>query len=116
MSNRAGAATPRVIVVRNLGASACGLSFFPLVSLGNSHSEDRSKDVEPLIPSGLGGAPAYPVRAGKTAYAVIDLDPSGATTGTVAGIDELTCRPTTLTCQTRKRSTSRSAPARRYSS
>ncbi|MFD4759729.1 DUF4232 domain-containing protein [Streptomyces sp. NPDC058439] len=89
VTGRAGAATQRVIEVRNLGASACGLSHFPRVSLGNSHSADHSKDVRPLVPSGLGGAPAYPVRAGKTAYAVIDVNPCGATTGTVAGIDEM---------------------------
>lgn len=89
VTRRAGAATQRVIEVRNHGVSACGLSYFPRVSLGNSHAADHSKDVKPLIPSGHGGAPAYPVRAGKTAYAVIDLNPRGATTGTVAGIDEL---------------------------
>lgn len=89
VTSRAYAATQRVIEVRNLGASACGLSYFPRVSLGNSHSADHSKDVRPLVPSGLGGAPAYPVRAGKTAYAVIDINPRGATTGTVAGIDEM---------------------------
>jgi hypothetical protein len=83
------APTQRVIGVRNAGSNACGLSYYPLVSLGNSQSADHSHDVRPLIPSGLGAAPAYPVRAGHTAYAVIDLNPSGATTGTVAKIDEM---------------------------
>ncbi|MEW2486118.1 DUF4232 domain-containing protein [Streptomyces sp. NPDC048411] len=89
VARRAGAPTQRVIKVRNVGANTCGLSYYPRVSLGNSKSADHSHDVRPLIPSGLGGAPAYPVRAGHTAYAVIDLNPSGATTGTVPEIDEM---------------------------
>lgn len=89
VTGRSGAATQRVIAVRNLGDSACGLSYFPRVSLGDSRARDHRRDVRPLIPSGLGGQPAYPVRAGGTAYAVIDLNPSGARTGTVRGIDEL---------------------------
>ncbi|MEV6978066.1 DUF4232 domain-containing protein, partial [Kitasatospora sp. NPDC093806] len=83
------APSQRVIEVRNQGSRACGLSYHPLVSLGDSRSADRSKDVKPLLPGGLGGAPAYPVGAGRTAYAVVDLNPGGATTGTVPGIDEL---------------------------
>ncbi|MFF2327116.1 MULTISPECIES: DUF4232 domain-containing protein [unclassified Streptomyces] len=89
VTRRAGAPTQRVIEVRNVGAHACGLSHYPRVSLGNSQSADHSHDVRPLVPGRLGGAPAFPVRAGHTAYAVIDLDPSGTTTGTVAGIDEM---------------------------
>ncbi|MEV0845703.1 DUF4232 domain-containing protein [Streptomyces sp. NPDC049954] len=89
VTRRAGAAGQRVIAVRNLGDGACGLSHFPRVSLGDSRARDHSKDVRPLVPSGLGGRPAYPVRAGRTAYAVIDLNPGGARTGTVRGIDEL---------------------------
>ncbi|MGW3042030.1 DUF4232 domain-containing protein [Kitasatospora sp. NPDC001159] len=83
------APTQRVIEVRNQGPHVCGLSYYPLVSLGDSHSADRSKDVKPLVPSGLGGAPAYPVAAGQTAYAVIDLNPNGAATGTAPGVDQL---------------------------
>ncbi|MBV6696670.1 DUF4232 domain-containing protein [Kitasatospora aureofaciens] len=83
------APTQRVIEVHNQGPSACGLSYYPLVSLGDSHSADRGKDVKPLIPGGLGGAPAYPVAAGQTAYAVIDLNPGGAATGTAPGVDQL---------------------------
>lgn len=75
----------RVIAVRNNGANACGLSYYPQVHLDGS----GGRTVKPLVPGGLGGAPAYPVYAGRTAYAVIDLDPSGATSGTVTGIDEL---------------------------
>ncbi|WP_042371750.1 DUF4232 domain-containing protein [Streptacidiphilus neutrinimicus] len=86
---RAAAPPQRVIEVRNNGSRSCGLSYFPLVSLDNAKAADGSQAVRPLIPSGLGGAPAYPVYAGRTAYAVIDLDPSGATTGTTAGVDEL---------------------------
>lgn len=86
---RAGAPRLRVIEVHNFGAHACGLSYFPLVSLDNAHSADDSNAVKPLVPGGLGGPPAYPVLSGRTAYAVIDLDPSGATSGTVAGINEL---------------------------
>jgi hypothetical protein len=89
VTRRAGAPTQRVIKVRNVGANTCGLSYYPRVSLGNSKSADRSHDVRPLVPSGLGGAPAYPVRAGRAAYTVIDLNPSGATTGTVPKIDEM---------------------------
>ncbi|MEU6283168.1 hypothetical protein [Streptomyces sp. NPDC047028] len=87
--HRSGAASQRVIEVRNLGSDSCGLSYFPLVSIDNSHAANGGTVVKPLIPGGLGGAPAYPVYAGRTAYAVIDLDPSGATTGTVPGMDEL---------------------------
>jgi hypothetical protein len=86
---RASAAGQRVIEVRNLGAKSCGLSYYPLVDLDNSHATDGSRAVKPLVPGGLGGPPAYPLYAGRTAYAVIDLDPSGATTGTVRGVDEL---------------------------
>ncbi len=89
MTTRAGAPSQRVIEVRNQGTTACGLSYYPLLSLGDSHSADRGKDVKPLVPSGLGGAPAYPVAPGQTAYAVLDLNPGGAATGTAPGVDEL---------------------------
>ncbi|MCT9010145.1 DUF4232 domain-containing protein [Streptomyces rhizosphaerihabitans] len=88
VTTRDGASSQRVIAVRNNGASSCGLSYYPRVYLDQA-SAQGGKNVKPLIPSGLGGAPAYPVYAGQTAYAVIDVDPSGATTGTVSGIDEL---------------------------
>ncbi|HEY3480560.1 MAG TPA: hypothetical protein VGL02_16825, partial [Streptomyces sp.] len=88
VTGRAGAPSRRVIVVRGLTGHACGLSYYPLVSLDNSRAPG-GKVVKPLIPSGLGGPPAYVLHAGRTAYAVIDLDPSGATAGTVPGIDEL---------------------------
>lgn len=84
-----GAPSQRVISVRNNGSRSCGLSYYPLVSLDNAKAAGGGHTVRPIIPSGLGGAPAYPVYAGHTAYAVIDLDPSGATAGTVPGVDEL---------------------------
>ncbi|WEH35489.1 DUF4232 domain-containing protein [Streptomyces sp. AM 4-1-1] len=89
VTTRSGASSQRVIEVRNTGSTSCGLSYHPAVDLGDSASGDRSHNVKPLIPSGLGGAPAYPVLAGQTAYAVIDLNPSGATTGTAPGINEM---------------------------
>ncbi|MGW6916363.1 DUF4232 domain-containing protein [Kitasatospora sp. NPDC054939] len=89
LTARSGAPTQRVIEVHNQGPRSCGLSYFPLVNLGDSRSADRSKDVKPLVPGGLGGAPAFPVAAGQTVYAVLDLNPSGAAGGTVPGIDEV---------------------------
>lgn len=89
VARRSAAQSQRVIEVRNNGSRSCGLSYFPLVYLDSAQAAGGSQAVKPLIPSGLGGAPAYPVYAGRTAYAVIDLDPSGATTGTVPGVDEL---------------------------
>ncbi|RKT11437.1 uncharacterized protein DUF4232 [Streptomyces sp. 1114.5] len=89
VTSRAGAPSQRVIEVRNQGTTACGLGYYPLLSLGDSHSADRGKDVRPLVPSGLGGAPAYPVAPGRTAYAVLDLNPGGAGSGTVSGVDEV---------------------------
>ncbi|MFE6871245.1 DUF4232 domain-containing protein [Kitasatospora sp. NPDC057692] len=83
----------RVIEVRNQGPHACGLSYYPLVGLGDSRAADRAKDVRPLVPGGLGGAPAYPVGAGKSAYAVIDLNPGGAAAGTAPGVDQLNVLP-----------------------
>ncbi|MFC9247689.1 DUF4232 domain-containing protein [Streptomyces sp. NPDC057136] len=85
---REGSATQHVIEVNNTGANACGLSYFPLVSLGSASAKDHSGDVRPLIPSGLGGAPAYPVKPKTAAIAVIDLNPSGAS-GALTWINEL---------------------------
>ncbi|MFJ9446291.1 DUF4232 domain-containing protein [Kitasatospora sp. NPDC101235] len=83
---RAGAPNQWVIEVRNTGASACSLSSSPGVDLGNSTSPDQSKNIKPVLASGTS---RFPVPAGQKAYAVIDLDPSGATTGTVPGINEI---------------------------
>ncbi|MEU1424009.1 DUF4232 domain-containing protein [Kitasatospora sp. NPDC005751] len=83
---RAGAPTQWVIEVRNSGTAACSLSSTPGVDLGNSTAADRSKNIKPVLASGTA---RFAVPAGQSAYAVIDLDPSGATTGTVPGINEL---------------------------
>ncbi|MEV7188745.1 DUF4232 domain-containing protein [Kitasatospora sp. NPDC093102] len=83
---RAGAPSQWVIEVRNTGANACSLSSSPGVDLGNSTSPDQSKNIKPVLASGTS---RFPVPAGQKAYAVIDLDPSGATTGTVPGINEI---------------------------
>ncbi|MGW1173679.1 DUF4232 domain-containing protein [Kitasatospora sp. NPDC002543] len=83
---RSGAAHQWVIEVRNTGASACSLSSTPSVDLGDSAARDQSRNIKPVLASGTS---RFPVPAGKSAYAVIDLDPSGATTGTVPGINEI---------------------------
>ncbi|MFJ7905586.1 DUF4232 domain-containing protein [Kitasatospora sp. NPDC096204] len=83
---RSGAPSQRVIEVHNTGAGACTLSSSPAVDLGNSTSADQSGNIRPVLASGTS---RFPVPAGQKAYAVIDLDPSGATTGTAPGIDEL---------------------------
>ncbi|MFF8915932.1 hypothetical protein ACF08M_22035 [Streptomyces sp. NPDC015032] len=75
---REGSATQQVIEVNNVGANSCGLSYFPQVSLGAAKASDRSSDIRPAVPGGLGGAPAYPVKPKTAAIAVIDLNPSGA--------------------------------------
>ncbi|MFE9817799.1 DUF4232 domain-containing protein [Streptomyces sp. NPDC005773] len=85
---REGSATQQVIEVNNTGANACGLSYFPRVGLGSASAQDHSGDVVPLVPGGLGGAPAYPVKPKTAAIAVIDLNPSGAD-GALTWINEL---------------------------
>ncbi|WP_330452973.1 MULTISPECIES: DUF4232 domain-containing protein [unclassified Streptomyces] len=74
---REGSATQHVIEVNNTGKNSCGLSYFPRVSLGASNATDHSGDITPLVPGGLGGAPAYPVKPKTAAIAVIDLNPGG---------------------------------------
>ncbi|MFI9273340.1 DUF4232 domain-containing protein [Kitasatospora sp. NPDC052896] len=86
---RPGAATQRVIEVHNAGSNACSLSSHPGVDLGNSASADESQNVIPTVPGGPGSTLRFPLPAGQSAYAVIDLDPSGATTGTLSWINEL---------------------------
>ncbi|THA59034.1 DUF4232 domain-containing protein [Streptomyces sp. A0958] len=75
---REGSSTQHVIEVNNTGTNSCGLSYFPRVSLGAANAADHSGDIRPLIPGGLGGAPAYPVKPKTAAIAVIDLNPSGS--------------------------------------
>ncbi|MFD5467242.1 DUF4232 domain-containing protein [Kitasatospora sp. NPDC127059] len=83
---RSGSANQYVIDVHNTGASACSLDAVPTVDLGDSAARDQSKNIKPALAN---GTLRYSVPAGKSAYAVIDLDPSGATTGTLPGINEL---------------------------
>jgi hypothetical protein len=89
LARRAAAPTQRVIEVRNNGARSCGLSYYPHVVLWNAQSATGGVTVTPLVPDGLGGPPASALYAGRTAYAVVDLDPSGATRGTAPGVDEM---------------------------
>ncbi|MGW2815971.1 DUF4232 domain-containing protein [Streptomyces sp. NPDC001415] len=78
-----------VIAVANHGKAACGLSsYYPVVDLGSKNAADRSHDIHPQVPGGLGGAPAVPVHAGRTVYAVLDTDPNGAK-GSNGGFDEI---------------------------
>ncbi|MER7584491.1 hypothetical protein [Kitasatospora sp. NPDC097691] len=83
---RAGAPTQWAIEVRNTGTGTCSLSSTPGVNLGNSSTRDQSNNIMPILAS---GTLRFPVPAGRSAYVVIDLDPSGATTGTTPGINEL---------------------------
>ncbi|WP_033355303.1 DUF4232 domain-containing protein [Kitasatospora aureofaciens] len=83
---RSEAPSQRVIEVQNTGANSCTLSSSPGVDLGNSTAQDQSKNIKPVLASGTS---RFTVPAGQKAYAVIDLDPSGATTGTAPGVNEL---------------------------
>ncbi|MFF9641465.1 DUF4232 domain-containing protein [Kitasatospora aureofaciens] len=75
-----------MIEVYNTGAGACSLSSSPGVDLGDGAARDRSKNIRPVLASGTA---RFTVPAGQKAYAVIDLDPSGATTGTAQGVNEI---------------------------
>ncbi|MER7846084.1 DUF4232 domain-containing protein [Kitasatospora sp. NPDC096077] len=86
MTPRSGAPTQFVIDVKNTGGSACTLSATPGVNLGNSTAQDQSKNLKPILAS---GTERFTVAAGKNAYVAIDVNPSGATTGTVPGINEV---------------------------
>ncbi len=90
---RAAASTQRIIEVRNLGTRSCGLSYYPRVALYNGDSATGYPTIEPKVPEGLGGPPATPVYAGRTAYAVIDLDPSGDTQHAVDMINTMNVLP-----------------------
>ncbi|MCX5196068.1 DUF4232 domain-containing protein [Streptomyces sp. NBC_00249] len=67
-------ATVRVITVTNNGSTSCGLDYFPTVGFS---AKGGALGLQATAPGGLGGAPAYPVRPGATAYAAVDLNPSG---------------------------------------
>ena len=85
--------TRRIIVVTNHGSTACGLSYFPTVSIADSRSVGPNSHptsfTTPKVPGGLGGAPYTALHAGRSAYAVLDLDPSHSTAGAVQKYDEL---------------------------
>ncbi|MFI9366779.1 DUF4232 domain-containing protein [Kitasatospora sp. NPDC053057] len=85
-SARAGATDQWVIEVHNTGTGACSLSSSPGVDLGDSAARDQSNNIKPVLASGTA---RFTVQAGQKAYAVIDLDPNGATTGTAQGVNEL---------------------------
>ncbi|MET8749301.1 DUF4232 domain-containing protein [Streptomyces sp. NPDC004667] len=67
-------ATVRVITVTNNGSTSCGLDYFPTVGFS---AKGGALGLQATAPGGLGGAPAYPVHPGATAYAAVDLNPSG---------------------------------------
>ncbi|MET8293785.1 DUF4232 domain-containing protein [Streptomyces sp. NPDC005180] len=69
-------ATVRVITVTNNGSTSCGLDYFPTVGFS---AKGGALGLQATAPGGLGGAPAYPVHPGATAYAAVDLNPSGGT-------------------------------------
>ncbi|MFF4582546.1 DUF4232 domain-containing protein [Streptomyces sp. NPDC001389] len=67
-------ATVRIIAVTNNGSTSCGLDLHPAVGFS---AKGAALGVQATPPEGIGG-PAHPVRPGSTAYAAVDLDPSGA--------------------------------------
>ncbi|MFJ7208558.1 DUF4232 domain-containing protein [Streptomyces sp. NPDC098789] len=67
-------ATVRVITVTNNGSTACGLAYHPTIGFS---AKGAALGITAVAPDGLGGAPAYPVRPGATAYAAVDLNPGG---------------------------------------
>ncbi|MET9351142.1 DUF4232 domain-containing protein [Streptomyces termitum] len=83
---RQGGGSLRVIEVTNKGATACGLDLLPAVDLGLSTSADRSGNIHPLVPSGIGG-PDHALLVGTKAYAVLDL--AGKAGGTGKKVDEI---------------------------
>ncbi|MEV6570333.1 DUF4232 domain-containing protein [Streptomyces sp. NPDC051577] len=64
----------RVITVTNNGSTSCGLDYHPAVGFS---AKGAALGIQATAPEGLGGAPAYPVRAGATTYAAVNLNPSG---------------------------------------
>jgi hypothetical protein len=86
--------TKRLIAVTDTGSKACGLSYYPVVAIDNSATVNSRtvpvETVQPKVPSGLGGAPYYALYSGRTAYAVVDLDPSHSTAGAARIYDALT--------------------------
>ncbi|MFF1414224.1 DUF4232 domain-containing protein [Streptomyces sp. NPDC058289] len=67
-------ATVRIITVTNNGSTSCGLDYFPTIGFS---AKGAALGLQAAAPGGLGGAPAYPVHPGATAYAAVNLNPSG---------------------------------------
>ncbi|GAB2701233.1 DUF4232 domain-containing protein [Kitasatospora kifunensis] len=92
--------TKRLIKVINTGSTACGLSFHPSVAIDNSGTVGAGsgpgpvQSVQPAVSKNLGDGQGYPLRAGATAYAVVDLDPSHSTTGAGRQYNELSVMAT----------------------
>ncbi|MEZ0090643.1 DUF4232 domain-containing protein [Streptacidiphilus sp. EB129] len=90
--------TRRVITVTNHGGSACGMSYYPDVSIGANASAATSGDgtmpgsLTAKAPGGLGGAPYDPLYAGQTQYSVVDLNPGHSSAGTSRSYDTLAVR------------------------
>ncbi|QMU78981.1 DUF4232 domain-containing protein [Streptacidiphilus sp. PB12-B1b] len=86
-------ATKRLIEVTDTGSTACGLSYYPMVAIDASATinvgHGQAETMQPKVPGGLGGAPYYALYAGRTAYAVVDLDPSHSTAGAGRSYDQL---------------------------
>jgi Protein of unknown function (DUF4232) len=86
-------ATKRLIAVTDTGRRACGLSYYPVVAVDNSSTigtrSGTPQTIQPAVPGGLGGPPAYALHAGHTAYAVVDLDPSHRNAGASRAYDQL---------------------------
>ncbi|GAA1233377.1 hypothetical protein GCM10009665_24570 [Kitasatospora nipponensis] len=86
-------ATRRLIQVTNTGGTACGLSFYPLVAIDAAATvrggSGQVQTVQPAVPGDLGDGQGYPLQAGHTAYAVIDLNPGHGTAGASRQYDEL---------------------------
>lgn len=85
-------ATRRVVAVTNTGTTACGLSYYPLLAIGDSRAPGDTY-VHPTPPGGLGGAPNSPVYAGRTVYSVVDLNPSRSSVGATRTANDLDVLP-----------------------
>ncbi|WP_441245077.1 DUF4232 domain-containing protein [Kitasatospora sp. McL0602] len=85
--------TKRLIQVTNTGSTACGLSFYPTVAIDRSSTvrggSGEVQTVQPAVSNDLGDGEGYPLQAGRTAYAVVDLNPTHSTTGGSRQYDEL---------------------------
>ncbi|MFH8725614.1 hypothetical protein [Streptomyces termitum] len=80
--------TLRIIEVTNMTADACLLDPLPAVDLGDQNNSGQDRNIHPLIPGGVGG-PGHVLRAGTTAYAVLDINPARRTGGTEEDVNEM---------------------------